>query len=94
MEGVAEPEILAVNYTADSAEPKRMTFKVDQSIPARAIIQTGDVPKPAFALDNNILPKLTPTLKKFTLERKVAIVTGYARKSICASYLFGIITRC
>ena len=76
VEGVAEPEILAVNYTADSAKPKRMTFKVDQSIPARAIIQTGDVPKPAFALDNNLLPRLTPTMKRFTLEGKVAIVTG------------------
>ena len=82
IEGVAEPEILAVNYTADSAKPQRVTFKVDQSIPARAIIQTGDVPKSAFALDSNLLPKLTPTLKRFTLEGKVAIVTGYVRSSI------------
>ena len=77
MEKVAEAEIPAVNYCAKSERPTRTTVKVDQSIPAHSIIQTGDVGKQAFALDEVVASKLTPTLKKFTLKGKVAIVTGY-----------------
>lgn len=36
----------------------------------------SDVKKTAVTLDPTVIPRLTPTLKKFTLPEKVAIVTG------------------
>ena len=36
----------------------------------------GDVEKPAVPLNPNLLPQLTPTLQRFTLPGKVAVVTG------------------
>ena len=56
---------------------KRTTVKVDRSQPAINTSPASDEARDAKPFDRSILPKLTPTMKNFTLEGKVAVITGY-----------------
>lgn len=75
---VTAKEVPVSTYSGDQATTAGEThiLTVDQT-------STGvttpilDVAKQAFALDKDVASKLTPTLKKFTLQDKVVIVTGY-----------------
>ena len=51
---------------------------VDESEPAapKPIAGEEDVSRKAVAFDRTIVSKMTPTMKRFTLEGKVAVVTG------------------
>ena len=50
---------------------------VDESEPAAPKSIAGeDVSRKAVAFDRSAVSKMTPTMKRFTLEGKVAVVTG------------------
>ena len=53
------------------------TITVDQPKTSQApsLSEHGD--RKAVAFDKSLMSRLTPTMKSFTLEGKVAVVTGY-----------------
>ena len=85
-EKVAAQEVPVSTYSGDQALSSGEThiLTVDQtSAPITTPIM--DVAKQAFALDKSIAAKLPPTLKKFVLHEKVAVITGYV--DLLRSYL-------
>ena len=56
---------------------ERTTLPLDKLQTASAAIPSHDDGREAIALDRSVLPRLTPTLKSFTLEGKVAVITGW-----------------
>ena len=55
---------------------ERTTLTVDESQVSPTPVLGGDVSRKAMAFDSSIVRKMTPTMKRFTLEGKVAVVTG------------------
>ena len=43
---------------------------------SKSIAGEEDVSRKAVAFDRSVISKMTPTMKRFTLEGKVAVVTG------------------
>ncbi|MCJ1383347.1 hypothetical protein MMC17_006460 [Xylographa soralifera] len=76
-EKVAEVEIPVVEYSSGSGEPHHTILKIDQTKAVSSPIV--DVAKKAYALESGLIGKLSPTLAKFTLHGKVALITGAAR---------------
>lgn len=56
---------------------RRSILSVDESDTSPKAVSNGDGGRSAIAFDRSIAGKMTPTLKMFTLEGKVAVVTGY-----------------
>lgn len=75
---VSAKEVPVSTYSGDQAVNTGEThvLTVDQS-PSPVATPIMDVAKQAFALDKGVVRHLTPTLKKFTIQDKVAIITGY-----------------
>ena len=78
-EKVAETEVPVVAYTEGTNQPQHDVIKVDQSKAANTTSPIVEVAKVAFAIEKDVVSKLPPTLKKFMLDGKVAIVTGYVK---------------
>ena len=74
-EKIAEAEVPVVEYSSGSGEAHHTILKVDQTKPVSSPIV--DVAKKAYALESGLISKLSPTLAKFTLHGKVALITGY-----------------
>ena len=74
-EKIAEHEIPVVEYSSGSGEAHHTILKIDQTKPVSSPIV--DVAKRAYALESSLVSKLSPTLAKFTLHGKVALITGY-----------------
>ena len=55
---------------------RRTTLAVDGSKSTSKPPLSEDIGRQAVAFDNGVVKKMTPTLKSFTLEGKVAVVTG------------------
>lgn len=55
---------------------ERTTLAVDGSQTSPKPVSGGDVSRRAMAFDGSVVRKMTPTMKRFTLEGKVAVVTG------------------
>ncbi len=74
-----ENTIPVTAYTKESQKSRedaqRTTLHVDrdQQVP----VEVKNVSRKAVPFDRTILSKLTPTMRSFTLEGKVAVVTGY-----------------
>lgn len=73
-EKVETDTIPVVEYSSGTENPHHTVVKVDQLKPVAAPIM--DVAKKAYAMEAGLTKKLTPTLAKFTLEGKFALVTG------------------
>ena len=75
-------EVPIASYTKPKANgtnvaAERTVLMVDESDPAAPKSIAGeDVTRKAVAFDRSVVSKLTPTMKRFTLEGKVAVVTG------------------
>ena len=75
-------EVPIASYTKPKAsgtnvDAERTVLMVDESEPtAPTSIAGEDVTRKAVAFDRTIVSKMTPTMKRFTLEGKVAVVTG------------------
>lgn len=68
-------EVPVTNYSAG----ERTTFElpVQPVQESQPVTPPGtDTKKVAFGLNSEIIKQLTPTMKKFTLEGKVAVITG------------------
>ena len=76
-ENIAEIEVPVVEYSSSSGEAHHTILKVDQTKPVSSPIT--DVARKACALEEGLVGKLSPTLNKFTLHGKVALITGYQR---------------
>ncbi|MCJ1316343.1 hypothetical protein MMC15_001664 [Xylographa vitiligo] len=76
-EKIAEAEVPVVEYSSGSGEAHHTILKIDQTKPVSSPIV--DVAKKAYALESSVISKLSPTLAKFTLHGKVALITGAAR---------------
>lgn len=92
---IAENEVPVVTYVDGSNQPEHTVIRVDQSKPVDNISTMADVAKKAFALEKEVALKLSPTLKKFMLDGKVALVTGYVpcvmRPSSSQKFLPGVV---
>ena len=69
-------ELMVPKSTYIDKEVQKTVLQVDQSKDTDKTVPVVDVAKQAVAMDKTIIEKLPPTLKKFTLEGKVAIITG------------------
>lgn len=80
-EKIAETQVPVVTYAAGHDDQTKaeavLTVDASKSMDSALPIQVHDVAKQASALKQGVADNLTPTLKKFTLQGKVAIVTGY-----------------
>ncbi|MCJ1387592.1 hypothetical protein MMC18_000435 [Xylographa bjoerkii] len=76
-EKIAEVEVPVVEYSSGTGEAHHTILKIDQTKPVSSPIM--DVAKKAYALESGLVSKLSPTLAKFTLHGKVALITGAAR---------------
>lgn len=61
--------------TDDAAQ--RSILSVDECESSPQAVSSGDGGRSAIAFDKSIAGKMTPTMNMFTLEGKVALVTGY-----------------
>ena len=64
-------------YAKDKKTAHRTVLSVDGSKSDPSPISTKDIQRTATPFDKAVVPSLTPTLKAFLLEGKVAVVTGY-----------------
>lgn len=83
-ETVAESEVPVMTYANDehnttAKDGQQTVLTVDASKMNDIALPIVDVAKQAFALQKSVVDRLTPTLKKFTLHGKVAVVTGYVQ---------------
>ena len=73
-------EVSVASYTKpETSGPnaaERTTLIVDESRPSSKPVPGGDVDRKAVAFDHSIVGKMTPTMRRFTLDGKVAVVTG------------------
>ena len=81
-ETVAQKEVPVVTYADDehnaaAKDGQQTVLTVDASKFKDTALPIVDVAKQAFALKKSVFDHLTPTLRKFTLSGKVAVVTGY-----------------
>ena len=77
-----------VTYATDdehnvaAKDGQQTVLTVDTSKLAMSALPIVDVAKQAFALKKGVVDHLPPTLKKFTLYGKVAVVTGYVQSAV------------
>ena len=77
-------EVPVASYTgSEKSGPgaaERTTLKVDGSASSSSSsshpVSSEDVGRKAVVFDRSVVAKMTPTMKRFTLEGKVAVVTG------------------
>ena len=70
-------EVPVATYAQNKKSAQRTVLSVDRSKSATAHVSTQDLQRTATLFDKTIVPKMTPTLRAFLLEGKVAVVTGY-----------------
>ena len=70
-------EVPVATYAQNKESARRTVLSVDKSKPAPSPISTEDLQRTAMPFDKAVVPSMTPTLKAFLLEGKVAVVTGY-----------------
>ena len=76
-EKIEEDEVHVAEYSSDTdaGKPHHTVVKVDKK--KTIAPQVVDIAKRAYALESGLIHKLSPTLSKFTLDGKVALITGY-----------------
>ena len=65
-----------VPFSTHDGSFDRSTLHVNQRQSSSGVITASDIARKAEMFDKTILPKLNQTMKKFTLNGKVAVVTG------------------
>ena len=79
---IAKTEIHVSDYSSDTEKAKRTVIEVDQIKPVSGPVM--DIAKKAYPLEAGLTQKLSPTLTKFTLEGKIALVTGCVQITSCS----------
>ncbi|KAK5162874.1 uncharacterized protein LTR77_011131 [Saxophila tyrrhenica] len=72
-----DPSISALGYQGDELTEQEVGVGVQGNAPVKP--PGADFGRAAMPLSSNVYPLLTPTLNKFTLRDKVAVVTGAGR---------------
>jgi len=71
-------EVPVASYVkSKSDQVDRTVLKIDQDHTAPKVLAAKDASRRAVPFDQSVVNRLTPTMKMFTLEGKVALVTGY-----------------
>ncbi len=65
-----------VGSISDASEPDPKLPSVDQSQPLSSMAKDGHTERKTVVCDKSIFSKLTPTMRAFTLEGKLAVITG------------------
>lgn len=65
------------NRTVGDDAGQRSTLSINGTETVPKAVSSEDVGRSAIAYDKTVIGKLTPTMKLFKLEGKVAVVTGY-----------------
>lgn len=74
-----DPSIAVVSYRSGKRRQQELDVKPEGNGPVTPA--GNDLQKVAKPLNPSIYSQLTPTLHKFTLRDKVAVITGYDRLS-------------
>lgn len=77
-------EVPVATYAQNKKSAQRTVLSVDKSKSAPSHVSTKDIQHPATPFDKTVVPRMTPTLRAFLLEGKVAVVTGYVLPMIRA----------
>ena len=79
-EAVAVNEVPFIKFERNEAsgatEVHQSALSINQNQPIEMAIPIVDIARQAFPLEKSLVEKLSPTLKKFTLQGKVALITG------------------
>lgn len=79
-------EVPVATYAQNKKSVQRTVLSVDKSKSAPSHVSTKDIQRTATPFDRTIVPRMTPSLKAFLLEDKVAVVTGYVLTMIHACF--------
>ena len=71
-----DPAVSVISYPQGERTQKEIDIKTAANGPVKPAI--GDESRLAEPMNPNVYSQLTPTLHKFTLRNKVAVITGYA----------------
>lgn len=69
-----DPEVPVISYHKGERTEEAVQYEANKAGPVNP--PGADAEKPAIPLKSEILSKLTPTLQRFTLQGKIAVVTG------------------
>lgn len=70
-------EVPVATYSQDKTSAQRTILSVDESKSAPSHVSAEDIQRMATPFNKAVVPRMTPTLRAFLLEGKVAVVTGY-----------------
>lgn len=89
-------EVPVASFTKRNAhDAERTSINVDNPPSSSSPVAEHNVGWKAVAFDRDVVRTMTPTMRKFTLEGKVAVVTGYVPVySCCQHYLHFNILSC
>ena len=65
-----------VPFSTHDGSFDRSTLHVNQRQSSPAVATASDIARKAEMFDKSVLPRLNQTMRKFTLDGKVAVVTG------------------
>ena len=77
-------EVPVATYAQSKKSAQRTVLSVDKSKSTPSHVSPKDVSRTATPFDKTVVPRMTPTLRTFLLEGKVAVVTGYVLPMIHA----------
>ncbi len=76
----SKKEVPVASYTTDNPHnPERVVLAVNDAKSSLVSAAAPDVGWKAMAFDNELAKKMLHTMRKFVLQEKVAVVTGYVR---------------
>jgi len=76
----SKKEVPVASYTTDNPhDPERVVLAVNDAKSSLVSAAAHDVGWKAVAFKNDLVKKMTPTMRKFVLQDKVAVMTGYVR---------------
>ena len=70
-------EVPVATYAQHKNSTQRTVLSVDKSKSSPSHVSTKDIQRTATPFDKTVVSRMTPTLRAFLLEGKVAVVTGY-----------------
>ena len=70
-------EVPVATYAQNKKSAQRTVLSVDESKSAQSHVSAEDIQRTATPFNKAVVPRLTPTIRAFLLEGKVAVVTGY-----------------
>ncbi len=74
----SKKEVPVASYTTDHPhDSERVVLAVNDAKSSLVSAAANDVGWKAVAFNNDLVKKITPTMRKFVLQDKIAVMTGY-----------------